>query len=111
MKAARSKKKLSQNFSSWESYLGFNGKSGYKPLFPRAFLKTDRVLGKAQGLYFFRDIIAFETAGAELHGKCASIELCLYLHEIRLPGPPGAILRMADIVARDGMFSANFAGP
>ena len=40
--------RLSQNFSFWESYLRFNGKNGYKPIFPRAFLKTNRVLGKAQ---------------------------------------------------------------
>ena len=40
--------RLSQNFSFWESYLRFNRKSGLQTAFSGAFLKTNRVLGKAQ---------------------------------------------------------------
>jgi hypothetical protein len=34
----------------WESNLGFIGKSGLQTAFSRAYLKTNRVLGKAQQL-------------------------------------------------------------
>jgi hypothetical protein len=39
--------RLSQNFSFWESNLGFMGKNGPQTAFSKAFPKTNRVLGKA----------------------------------------------------------------
>jgi hypothetical protein len=39
--------RLSQNFSFWESNLGFMGKNGLQTVFSSAFHKTNRVLGKA----------------------------------------------------------------
>jgi hypothetical protein len=39
--------KLFQNFSFWNSFLGFRGKTGLLPVFPRACFKTNRVLEQA----------------------------------------------------------------
>jgi V/A-type H+-transporting ATPase subunit K len=38
--------RLFQNFSFWNSYLEFSGKSGYSAAFPRAWDKTNRVWNK-----------------------------------------------------------------
>jgi hypothetical protein len=46
--------RLSQNFSFWNSTLGFRGKSGHLTAFPRACFKTNRVLGKAHFNVVFR---------------------------------------------------------
>jgi hypothetical protein len=40
-------KRLSQNFSFWESNLRFRGKRGLLTAFSNAILKTNRVLGMA----------------------------------------------------------------
>jgi hypothetical protein len=40
--------RLFQNFSFWNSFLGFRGKTGLLPVFPRACFKTNRVLKQAQ---------------------------------------------------------------
>jgi hypothetical protein len=43
--------RLSQSFSFWESNLRFMGKCGLLAAFPRAFYKTNRVLGNALYTY------------------------------------------------------------
>jgi hypothetical protein len=42
------KKRLSQNFSFWESNLRFRGKNGLWAVFSKVFPESNRVLGKAQ---------------------------------------------------------------
>jgi hypothetical protein len=39
--------RLFQNFSFWNSFLEFSGKTGLLPVFPGAWLKTNRVLEQA----------------------------------------------------------------
>ena len=62
-------------------------------------------------LYFFGNIIALETTGADFKGNGGSPEFCLYLDQVGFPGPAGMVLRVADLIARNGVFSANIAGP
>ena len=66
--------------------------------------------GKQKTLYSFRNIITFEATGADFYTKGSSLKFGLYLNKVGLPGPAGMILRMADLVTRNGVFSANFAG-
>jgi hypothetical protein len=40
--------KLFQNFSFWNSFLGFRGKTGLLPVFPGAYSKSNRVSEQAQ---------------------------------------------------------------
>jgi len=62
-------------------------------------------------LYFSGNIIALETTGTNFQGNSGSAQFGLYLYKIGFPGPPGMILRMADLITGDGVFSANIAGP
>ncbi|MDR0598367.1 MAG: RNA 2'-phosphotransferase, partial [Treponema sp.] len=39
--------RLFQNFSFWNSFLEFSGKTGLLPVFPGAWFKTNRVLEQA----------------------------------------------------------------
>jgi len=62
-------------------------------------------------LYLSGKIIALETPGANFQGNSGSVQFSLHLLQIWFPGPPGMILRMANLVAGNGVFSANIAGP
>jgi len=55
--------RLSQNFSSWDSFLRFIRKSGLLTAFPKACHKTDRVLGQAPFNINKKYLIGFFTAG------------------------------------------------
>jgi hypothetical protein len=60
--------KLFQNFSFWNSFLGFSGKTGLLPVFPRACfiepkLRSNRVLEQAHLLIFFW-VFLFSLSGA-----------------------------------------------
>jgi hypothetical protein len=75
------------------------GKGG--EIFPFSFVK----------LYFFGDKVAFQAAGAEFYRKSSAFNLGFYLNQIGLPGPPGAVLGVADLISGHGMFSAQITGP
>jgi len=62
-------------------------------------------------LYFLGNIIALETTGTNFQGNGGPSQLGLYLNQIGLPGTPGMVLCMADLVTRYRVFSANIAGP
>ena len=62
-------------------------------------------------LHLFGNVIAFETAGANFQGNGGSPQFGLYLYQVGFPGPAGMVLRMADLIASDCVFSANIASP
>jgi hypothetical protein len=62
-------------------------------------------------LYFFGDIIASQAPGAQLDGYRGAVNLGLHLLEVGLKDAAGPVFRVAHPVSRNGMFSANIAGP
>ena len=70
-------------------------------IFPFSFVKLD----------FFGDKVAFEAAGAYFNRKSGAFNLGFYLNQVGFPGPPGAVLGVADLIAGHGMFSAQITSP
>jgi len=62
-------------------------------------------------LYFLGDIIAFEAASADFQGNGGTSQFGLYVDQVGFPGTAGMIFGMADLITRDGVFSANIASP
>ena len=60
-------------------------------------------------LYFFRNIIALETAGANFQCYGASPKIGFYLYQIGFPGPAGVVFGVADLISGNCVFSANIA--
>jgi ABC-type nitrate/sulfonate/bicarbonate transport system substrate-binding protein len=58
-----SRKRLSQNFSFWESNLGFRGKSGLLAAFSKVITENNRVLGMARKLLIVLAAAALFTSG------------------------------------------------
>lgn len=62
------------------------------------------------GLYLLGDVVALQAAGAELDRDRRALDFGLDLDQVGLPGPPAVVLGVADLVARNRVFSANIAG-
>ena len=62
-------------------------------------------------LHFFGDKVAFQAAGAEFYRKSSALNLGFYLNQVGFPGPPGAVLGVADLIAGHSMFSAQITSP
>jgi len=63
------------------------------------------------GLYFFGNKIAFQAAGADLYRKGCSSKLSLYSNQVGSPGSAAVFIGVANLVASNGVFSANIASP
>jgi hypothetical protein len=48
-------------------------------------------------------------SGANLDAAHRTVVNCFYLLQVRVPGPAGLVIRMADIIAEAGAFSTYFA--
>ena len=62
-------------------------------------------------LYFFGYIIALETTCTDLKGKGSPAQFRLYLNQVWFPGTASMVIRVADLIACNSMFSANIASP
>ena len=65
----------------------------------------------AKKLYFFGDIIALQASGAYFEGNGSSAKFSFYLDQVGFPGSASTIFGMANLIASDGMFSANCTSP
>jgi hypothetical protein len=55
------------------------------------------------------DVAGTNAAGADLDATDGTVVDGFYLLQVRMPGPSGLVVCMADVVAEAGAFTANFA--
>ena len=56
---------------------------------------------------YFRNLAAAQTTGADLEGGAGIADHRAHLVQVRLPHPAGLVVSVADIVSRNGLFSAD----